>query len=93
VFVVGFIGFPAMNFFPAEVESIEDGTARIAGDSVAHSVSPPACSSLAQPSLSACVPNIERLAPRAISPLPGLWNSSSGWGKPHTPMFGAPTTR
>jgi ABC-type sugar transport system ATPase subunit len=35
LFVAGFIGFPAMNFFPAEVESIEDGTARIAGDSVA----------------------------------------------------------
>src|SRR6202043_557904 len=35
LFVAGFIGSPAMNFFPAEVESIQDGAARIAGDSVA----------------------------------------------------------
>jgi hypothetical protein len=40
LFVAGFIGAPAMNFFPAEVESIEDGTARIAGDSVARPVLP-----------------------------------------------------
>jgi ABC-type sugar transport system ATPase subunit len=35
LFVAGFIGSPAMNFFPAEVESVQDGAARIAGDSVA----------------------------------------------------------
>jgi ABC-type sugar transport system ATPase subunit len=40
LFVAGFIGSPAMNFFPAEVESVEDGTARIAGDSVAPFVLP-----------------------------------------------------
>jgi hypothetical protein len=62
LFVVGFIGFPAMNFFPAEVESIEDDTARIAGDSVAHSVSPPARSSPAQPSPRSARP--EHLTPR-----------------------------
>src|SRR3984885_15138621 len=38
VFVAGFIGSPAMNFFPAAVESVEDGRARIAGDSVAPCV-------------------------------------------------------
>ena len=40
LFVAGFIGSPAMNFFPAAVESVEDGTARIAGDSVAPFVLP-----------------------------------------------------
>jgi ABC-type sugar transport system ATPase subunit len=57
---------PAMNFFPAEVESIEDGTARIAGDSVAHSVSPPACSSPAQPSPRSA-PRSRNAPPRATS--------------------------
>ena len=32
LFVAGFIGSPAMNFFPAVVERIEDGRARIAGE-------------------------------------------------------------
>ena len=36
LFVAGFIGSPAMNFFPAEVESVEDGKARIAGGSIAR---------------------------------------------------------
>jgi ABC-type sugar transport system ATPase subunit len=40
LFVAGFIGSPAMNFFPAEVEGIEDGRARIAGESVAPFVLP-----------------------------------------------------
>ena len=40
LFVAGFIGSPAMNFFPAEVESVEDGKARIAGASVAPFVLP-----------------------------------------------------
>src|SRR5271155_4283304 len=35
LFVAGFIGSPAMNFFPAEVVSVEDGKARIAGGSIA----------------------------------------------------------
>ena len=35
LFVAGFIGSPAMNFFPAEVERVEDGKARIAGGSIA----------------------------------------------------------
>jgi ABC-type sugar transport system ATPase subunit len=35
LFVAGFIGSPAMNFFPAEVESVEDGKARIVGGSIA----------------------------------------------------------
>jgi ABC-type sugar transport system ATPase subunit len=40
LFVAGFIGSPAMNFFPAEVEGVEDGRARIAGGSVAPFVLP-----------------------------------------------------
>ena len=35
LFVAGFIGSPAMNFFPAEVESVEGGKARIAGGAIA----------------------------------------------------------
>src|SRR5271154_589254 len=35
LFVAGFIGSPAMNLFSAAVESIEDGRARIAGESLA----------------------------------------------------------
>jgi ABC-type sugar transport system ATPase subunit len=35
LFVAGFIGSPAMNFFPAEVESVEDGKAHIVGGSIA----------------------------------------------------------
>ena len=31
LFVAGFIGSPAMNFFPAKVESVEAGEARIVG--------------------------------------------------------------
>jgi ABC-type sugar transport system ATPase subunit len=31
LFVAGFIGSPAMNFFDAKVESVEDGRARVAG--------------------------------------------------------------
>src|SRR6202034_1898096 len=34
LFVAGFIGSPAMNFFPAEVVGVEDGKARIAGGAV-----------------------------------------------------------
>jgi ABC-type sugar transport system ATPase subunit len=40
LFVAGFIGSPAMNFFPAEVESVEDGKARITGGSIAAFVLP-----------------------------------------------------
>jgi ABC-type sugar transport system ATPase subunit len=40
LFVAGFIGSPAMNFFSARVESIEEGRARIAGQSVAPFVLP-----------------------------------------------------
>jgi ABC-type sugar transport system ATPase subunit len=40
LFVAGFIGSPAMNFFPAEVESVENGKARIAGGSIAAFVLP-----------------------------------------------------
>jgi ABC-type sugar transport system ATPase subunit len=40
LFVAGFIGSPAMNFFPAEVESVEDGKARIAGGSIAAFILP-----------------------------------------------------
>ena len=40
LFVAGFIGSPAMNFFPAEVESVEDGKARIAGGAIAAFVLP-----------------------------------------------------
>src|SRR6202044_4096492 len=32
--VAGFIGSPAMNFFPAEVVGVEDGKARIAGGAI-----------------------------------------------------------
>ena len=35
LFVAGFIGSPAMNFFPAEVESVDGGKARIFGGSIA----------------------------------------------------------
>ncbi|MGB3584830.1 MAG: TOBE domain-containing protein, partial [Roseiarcus sp.] len=34
LFVAGFIGSPAMNFFPAEVVGVEDGEARIAGGAI-----------------------------------------------------------
>jgi ABC-type sugar transport system ATPase subunit len=34
LFVAGFIGSPAMNFFPAEVVGVEDGKARIAGGAI-----------------------------------------------------------
>ena len=40
LFVAGFIGSPAMNFFPAEVESIEDGRTRIVGGSIAPFILP-----------------------------------------------------
>jgi ABC-type sugar transport system ATPase subunit len=40
LFVAGFIGSPAMNFFPAEVESVEDGQAGITGGSIAAFVLP-----------------------------------------------------
>ena len=39
-FVAGFIGSPAMNFFPAEVESVANDKARIAGVSIAAFVLP-----------------------------------------------------
>ncbi len=35
LFVAGFIGSPAMNFFPATVERVEGGTARATGPSIA----------------------------------------------------------
>jgi ABC-type sugar transport system ATPase subunit len=34
LFVAGFIGSPAMNFFPAAVEAIEGGRARVKGDAI-----------------------------------------------------------
>jgi ABC-type sugar transport system ATPase subunit len=34
LFVAGFIGSPAMNFFPAEVESVDGGQARVAGANI-----------------------------------------------------------
>jgi ABC-type sugar transport system ATPase subunit len=40
LFVAGFIGSPAMNFFPAEVESVANDKARIAGVSIAAFVLP-----------------------------------------------------
>src|SRR5271167_1077498 len=40
LFVAGFIGSPAMNFFQAEVESVEGGKARIVGGSIAAFVLP-----------------------------------------------------
>jgi ABC-type sugar transport system ATPase subunit len=40
LFVAGFIGSPAMNFFPAEVESVENHKARIAGGSIADFLLP-----------------------------------------------------
>jgi ABC-type sugar transport system ATPase subunit len=40
LFVAGFIGSPAMNFFSAEVESVEDGKARLAGNTIAPFVLP-----------------------------------------------------
>jgi len=40
LFVAGFIGSPAMNFFPAEVESVEAGKAHIVGGSIAAIVLP-----------------------------------------------------
>jgi ABC-type sugar transport system ATPase subunit len=35
LFVAGFIGSPAMNFFPATVERVENGTAEVRGASIA----------------------------------------------------------
>ncbi len=34
LFVAGFIGSPAMNFFPAVVEAVEGGRARVKGDAI-----------------------------------------------------------
>jgi ABC-type sugar transport system ATPase subunit len=40
LFVAGFIGSPAMNFFPATVESVAGGKARVKGTSIAPLVLP-----------------------------------------------------
>ena len=40
LFVAGFIGSPAMNFFPAMVESVAGGKARVKGESIAPLVLP-----------------------------------------------------
>jgi ABC-type sugar transport system ATPase subunit len=40
LFVAGFIGSPAMNFFPAEVESVAGGEARLTGAAMAPLVLP-----------------------------------------------------
>ena len=40
LFVAGFIGSPAMNFFPAAVENVAGGKARVKGESIAPLVLP-----------------------------------------------------
>ena len=40
LFVAGFIGSPAMNFFPATVENVAGGKARVKGESIAPLVLP-----------------------------------------------------
>jgi ABC-type sugar transport system ATPase subunit len=40
LFVAGFIGSPAMNFFPATVEAVDNGEARIVGDAIDSFVLP-----------------------------------------------------
>jgi ABC-type sugar transport system ATPase subunit len=40
LFVAGFIGSPAMNFFPAKVESVSGGQARLVGETLTPFVAP-----------------------------------------------------
>ena len=40
LFVAGFIGSPAMNFFPAVVEGVEGGRARVKGDAIGPVILP-----------------------------------------------------
>jgi len=40
LFVAGFIGSPAMNFFPAKVESVNGGQARLVGETLTPFVAP-----------------------------------------------------
>ena len=98
LFVAGFIGSPAMNFFPAAVERIADGRAHIGGSvAVETSRSRRAIAALGQGATVTIGVRPEHLdigAPGGVSPRPrnGPTPSSASANR-RLPISGAPTSR
>ena len=93
LFVAGFIGSPAMNFFPAEVERVEGGEARVQGrgDRPVDAAGRVAEARRETHHRRAAGASRDRRARRLLRDR--RWsNSSSGSARRPTPMCGAPTT-